>query len=175
MAGSHFGMRRTRNDRRGLLDQPETTILIFAFLLNYPWEFLQAPFYEGLAHAAHWQAVKVCTRAAGGDAVIMLAAYASVAAVAADRWWLRAPSQRRMIGFLAIGILVTIVIEILATRSDYSAWGWQYSGLMPLLPGLDVGLTPILQWILLPPLTIWFARRQLGAASASAHPDAAEP
>ena len=60
---------------KGLLDQPETNILIFALLLNYPWEFLQVPFFEGMAVASHWDAVKVCTRATFGDAVIMLFAY----------------------------------------------------------------------------------------------------
>ncbi len=28
---------------RAILDQPELNIAIFAFLLNYPWEFLQIP------------------------------------------------------------------------------------------------------------------------------------
>jgi hypothetical protein len=41
---------------------------------------------------------------------------------------------------------------------------WAYSGLMPVIPllGMDVGLSPLLQWIVLPLAAFWFAYR--GAA-----------
>jgi hypothetical protein len=32
---------------------------------------------------------------------------------------------------------------------------------MPLLPGLNIGIVPIMQWILILPLVVWFVRRQL--------------
>ena len=150
---------------KGLLDQPETNILIFAFLLNYPWEFLQVPFFEGMAVATHWDAVKVCTRATLGDAAIMLIAYVSVAVATLDRWWFRAPSRLQMLGFIAVGVIITVVIEHFATQSKDRAWGWRYADIMPTIPILGVGLTPLLQWILLPPLAIWFVRRQIRAVA----------
>ena len=146
---------------RGLLDQPEINILIFAFLLNYPWEFLQTPLFEGMAAAPHWDAVKVCTRATFGDAVIMLIAYASIAVATMDRWWFRAPSRLQMLSFIAVGVIITVVIEHFATQSMDRAWGWRYADTMPTIPVLGIGLTPLLQWILLPPLAIWFVRRQI--------------
>ena len=146
---------------KGLLDQPETNILIFAFLLNYPWEFLQAPFFEGMAVATHWDAVKVCTRATFGDAVIMLIAYWSVAVAASDRWWLRAPSRVQMLGFIAAGVIITVAIEHFATQSMDPSCGWRYAETMPIVPVVGIGLTPLLQWLLIPPLAIWFVRRQL--------------
>jgi len=149
---------------RGLLDQPETNVLIFAFLLNYPWEFLQAPFFEGMAVATHWDAVKVCTRATFGDAAIMLIAYRSVAVANSDRWWFRAPSRVQMLGFIAVGVIITVAIEHFATQSLDQAWGWRYADTMPTIPVVGVGLIPLLQWILLPPLAIWFVQRQLKAA-----------
>ena len=36
---------------------------------------------------------------------------------------------------------------------------WQYSELMPVVPIVDVGLSPLLQWVLLPPASLWVARR----------------
>ena len=152
---------------KGLLDQPETNILIFALLLNYPWEFLQAPFFEGMAVASHWDAVKVCTRAAVGDAVITLFAYWGVAVGASDRWWFRTTSRVQMLGFIAAGVIITVAIEHFATQSMDPAWGWRYADTMPTVPGVGVGLTPLLQWILLPPLAIWFVRRQLQAVVGS--------
>ncbi len=150
---------------RGLLDQPEINILIFAFLLNYPWEFLQTPLFEGMAAAPHWEALKVCTRATFGDAGIMLIAYWSVALASSDRWWFRAPSRLQMLGFIAVGVIITVVIEHFATQSTNPAWGWRYADTMPTIPVLGVGLTPLLQWILIPPLVIWFVRRQLRAVA----------
>jgi hypothetical protein len=32
---------------------------------------------------------------------------------------------------------------------------------MPIVPWIRVGLLPALQWLLLPPLVLWFVRRQL--------------
>ena len=155
---------------KSLLDQPETNILIFAFLLNYPWELLQAPFFEGMPGATHWEAVKVCTRATFGDAVIMLIAYWSVAVAVSDRWWFRALSRIQMLGFIAAGVVITVTIEHFATQSTHPAWGWRYAETMPTVPFVGVGLTPLLQWILLPPLAIWFVRRQLKSVPVSNSP-----
>lgn len=160
-------MAQTQKIGRRLLDQPEFNILIFAFLLNYPWEFLQAPFFETAADKTHWEATKICTLATFGDAMIMLIAYWSVAAAASDRWWFRAPSRTRMLGFIAAGVIITVVIEHFATRSTHPSWSWRYADTMPILPVVGVGLTPLLQWIFLPPLAIWFVRRQLKAAPVS--------
>ena len=35
-------------ETRGLTYLPEFNIVIFALLLNFPWEFLQVPFYGGM-------------------------------------------------------------------------------------------------------------------------------
>ena len=144
-----------------LTDLPEFNVVIFAVLLNYPWEFLQAPLYEGMATADHWDAVKICTGAALGDGVIMLTAFWAVAAVSRNRWWFLRPDRRQIASFVAVGVAVTILLERLATMSVHPDWGWTYADAMPLLPGTGVGLSPLLQWIILPPLAIWFVRRQL--------------
>jgi hypothetical protein len=39
---------------------------------------------------------------------------------------------------------------------------WAYADAMPVVPVLEVGLSPLVQWIVLPPLIVWFVRRQLG-------------
>ena len=39
-----------------------------------------------------------------------------------------------------------------------------YLPTMPLLPGTGIGVAPLLQWVLLPLLTVWFVRRQLSPA-----------
>ncbi len=143
---------------RALTYWPEFNIVVFAVLLNWPWEFLQVPFFIGMPAAEHWQGVKTCTRATFGDAVIMLVAYWSVAAVA-GRYWLLRPRFVHIASLVAVGVAITVVIEKLAVSG---AWvqGWSYSAQMPTAFG--IGLTPVLQWIILPPLTVWFCKRQLG-------------
>lgn len=141
-----------------LLLAPETHIALFALLLNYPWEFLQVPFFAHMPTMPHWEAVLFCTRAALGDVVIALGAYWAVAALRRDRHWIRRPDRTAVLLFVAVGVLVTVGLEWHATEIQSR---WQYGPLMPTLPLLGTGLAPLLQWLVLPPLIVWFARRQL--------------
>jgi hypothetical protein len=81
-----------------------------------------------------------------------------VAGTARSRIWILAPTLRRRGGFVAVGVLITIIMEWLATRV---LGRWAYAPAMPVLPILEVGLAPVLPWILVPPLVVWFVRRQL--------------
>jgi hypothetical protein len=147
-----------RGPLRRVLDAPEANVTVFAFLLNYPWEFLQAPLFRGMATAPHWEAVKFCTGATLGDAVIVVVAFWGVAAAAGNRRWILVPSAAQIAGFVAIGLAITLVLERLATGP---LGRWAYAEGMPVVPLLGVGLSPVLQWILLPPLEVWLVRRQL--------------
>ena len=60
----------------------------------------------------------------------------------------------------ALGVSITVAIEGLATRG-YWIGNWNYLPTMPLVPGAGIGLAPLLQWVVLPLLTLWFVRRQL--------------
>ena len=145
-------------ETQGLTYLPEFNIVIFALLLNFPWEFLQVPFFEGMATAEHWQGVKSCTQATIGDAVIMLVAFWCVAAFA-GRYWLLRPKFAHIGSLVAVGEGITIVIEKLAVSGVW-VQSWSYSERM--FTAFCIGITPVLQWIVLPPLTIWFCKRQLG-------------
>lgn len=141
-----------------IVNLPEANVIAFAFLLNYPWEFLQAPFFQDLVTAPHWEAVKRCTRAAVGDAVIALIAFWAVAAGARARSWILRPTHSQLLGFVGVGLAITVVIERLATGS---LGLWTYADNMPTIPILRVGIAALLQWIVLPPIVVWFVRRQL--------------
>jgi len=134
--------------------------MLFALLLNYPWEFIQVPLFEGMAETPHWLAVKACTRAALGDVVIMLIAYWGVAALGRGRTWIVAPGRRDLLLLSSIGVGITVIIEWLALHGWWLA-GWRYSAAMPVVPGLGIGLVPVLQWVVLPPLVAALAARQL--------------
>lgn len=143
---------------------PEFNVAVFALLLNYPWEFLQVPLFEGMPQAEHWVAIKTCTTATIGDALIMLTAYWAVALGTRSRSWMMNASAPRTVMFASVGIVITVVIERLAL-SGWWLGGWKYAPSMPVVPGLEVGLSPLLQWVVLPPLVLWFTRRQILGSS----------
>lgn len=144
-----------------ILDSPALAIAVFAFLLNLPWEFLQMQLYADTPTMSHRAGIDICVLATVGDAVIMLGAYV-VVALASKSWiWIRVPRPPQVIGFVLIGLVASVVIEAMATRAD-GVIQWRYAATMPMIPVLGVGLAPILQWLILPPLVLWFAGRHLG-------------
>jgi hypothetical protein len=38
---------------------------------------------------------------------------------------------------------------------------WGYTDTMPTLPLTPIGLVPLAQWLVLPPIILWLAQRQL--------------
>ena len=138
---------------------PEFNILVFSFLINLPWELWQVTFYQGIAEQPHGAGVKVCTQATFGDAGIALAAFWVTAFFAGTRSWIKQSSKLDIAIYIGIGLAATIVFEALATGV---LGRWAYNDAMPRLPILGTGLLPLLQWLTLPPLALWFVRRQTG-------------
>jgi hypothetical protein len=58
-------------------------------------------------------------------------------------------------------LVVTIVVEIIATNSD-GLFSWRYAATMPVTLFLGIGLAPILMWVVVPLLVLWFVRPQIG-------------
>jgi hypothetical protein len=139
-----------------LADSLEANVFLFAFLLNLPWELAQVPLFSGMPSAEHWSAVKVCGRATVGDTVIALVSFWAVAAATGKRGWILRPTVLQVSAFTANGVVITIVMEWLATRV---LGRWTYAQAMPTIVG--IGVAPLVQWIVLPPLIVWFVRRQL--------------
>lgn len=148
---------------KALVDHPAFNITIFALLLSLPWEFGQMWLYAGASGMSHLKGIQICMAATLGDAVIMLVAFAIIAAFARSQEWVRAPKLTQSAGFVLIGLAVTIAIEIIATRAD-GILSWRYAPAMPVTPLLGVGLAPLLMWLVVPLLVLWFVRRQIGPA-----------
>lgn len=137
--------------------QPWAAIGGFALLLHFLWEILQVPLYQGMAEAGHWSAVLRCAQATGGDVVIAWTAYCIGSWSAGDRLWLGPLHRRPLALYFSSGMVITVGLEWL---NVYSWKEWAYGSAMPVIAG--VGLAPILQWIVIPILTLWLARRHLG-------------
>ena len=117
---------------------------------------LQSPLYSSLRDASHPEAVWMCTRATVGDVATGLAAYASGALAQRDRLWILHPRARGWLAYLLAGLAITVVFEALGTGPLRR---WTYGPQMLTLPILGTGLSPLLQWLLIPPLAVWLTRR----------------
>jgi hypothetical protein len=120
--------------------------------LNLAWEIAQLPFYtlwtQATAFALAW-AVIHCTAAD----IAIAAAMVSLAVVLAggDRW----PRERfAPVAVLSIGVGLGWTV--------YSEWlnvvvrgEWAYASSMPTLAPLGTGLTPLLQWLVVPMIAFW--------------------
>ena len=138
-----------------IVNLPEFNVVVFSLLLNFPWEILQGPLYAGMTKAAHWHASLICARATLGDTVVTTAAY-WVMALISGRNWIASPTRPQAIAFVAVNIATSVAMEKLAIATGR----WAYGTEMPIVPLIDVGLSPVAQAAILAPLTAWFVRRQ---------------
>lgn len=148
--------------KRSIFDIPEVPVALFGFLLNFVWEFWQVPLYGEIPDRPHWEATKTCTFATFGDVVIVLVAFWSAAVIDRSRHWVASPTKKTIATFLLVGVGITLVAEYIATEALNL---WSYGELMPIIPVLGIGVSPIFQWILVPSALIPLSRRMLGAPS----------
>ncbi len=144
-------------------DTPELPVVYFSFTLHFVWEFVQVPTYTGMAVLPHWEAIKLCMSATFGDVGFALIAFWLASLVARTRDWILRPMRFPAAIFVAVGIALTVGFEYYYTNISLR---WTYSDLMPLVPPLGTGLSPLLQWIVIPLIVIWLTRRHLLGAQA---------
>ena len=145
-----------------IASMPEFGVAVFSFLLHFVWEFIQAPTYSGMVDMPHWDGIKMCTSATFGDVGFALTAFWITSLASRSRQWIYAPRAWQVLVFLAVGIGLTIGFEYYYTQISLR---WTYSELMPQVPPFGTGLSPLLQWIVIPLLVIWFTHRIASPAS----------
>lgn len=129
---------------------------MLSFLGHFAWEILQAPLFASMSQTDHFVGIAICLKATLGDLVIALAAFWCAAFVGKGRNWVANTGSLAPAVFFTFGLLATIGLEYLNTEVTGR---WAYDRVMPLLPILGTGLSPILQWIFVPMLVLWYMRR----------------
>lgn len=121
--------------------------------LHLAWEIAQLPLYtiwsEPLPKKAF--AIAHCTI---GDLMIAGLSLIAALALAAKPDWPRSGSREVWLLVLVSGVAYTVYSEWLNVNVRGS---WAYVTLMPMLPILGTGLTPLLQWIVLPTVALGVA------------------
>lgn len=129
--------------------------LIVLALFNLLWEIAQLPLYSLYAEAPPSVIAYAVLHCTLGDILIgmltLIAALIATRAGPLERWhWWRIGATA--VGF---GLAYTALSEWLNTTVLMS---WTYSEWMPLTPILPLGISPILQWLVVPVAALVLAR-----------------
>jgi hypothetical protein len=122
---------------------------------NLAWEVLQLPLYTIWATGSLREQAFAAVHCTGGDILIALAALTLALALLGERgFW---PVALLALG---IGVAYTGLSEWL---NVYVRKSWAYSQWMPVLPigSYRIGLSPLLQWMLVPGAALCVAGRML--------------
>ena len=132
--------------------------LVLAFVLNLLWEIAQARLYAIWTEAAPLGVAWALLHCSIGDAMIALTMFALAGIALRRADW---PVSRPWSGG-AIVVMGSMAYTVWSEwHNVYRAGNWAYAASMPLIFG--IGLSPLLQWLLLPPLLV-AAHRALGPA-----------
>ena len=131
-----------------------------AVLVNSPWELAQAPLYVGLEHVRMvlWH----CFVASLGDGLLVLGIFVAGRVALRRHTWFVHPGVAGYGVMVAAGLVIGVTVEWVAV---YIFARWMYTAWMPRVPGLAVGLVPVLQMLVLPPLIFHLVARWRGRAA----------
>ncbi len=133
-------------------ESPEFLLLTLSLPLQLLWEIAQFPLYT-LWHEGNWSDILYmlihCTL---GDLLILLSVFWIMSLLNRSRFWVFSPSLIHIALFTVLGLGYTVFSEIINTGIKGT---WEYTELMPIVPVIEIGGMPFLQWLLIPPVLIW--------------------
>ena len=125
------------------------SITIIALLLNLIWELVQMPLYKGSSYSI--EQIAFCTLASVADALMVLLLYFGVAVIFRSPLWIQHLKWQQ----ITLVILIGGTGAVLAEMWHLSSGSWAYDNSMPIIPFVNVGISPVLQFMILP-LLIYF-------------------
>jgi len=132
--------------------------ILFVALANLGWEFLQLPLYTIWESGTYSEIVFAAVHCTGGDILIALSAIVMALFLTGSSEWPIVGFKRVMIVTIVFGLGYTIFSEWLNIEVRKA---WAYSDLMPVVPIINTGLSPIVQWILIPAAGFHWSLRKL--------------
>lgn len=132
---------------------PEVQLAVWGGFLHGVWEFLHSSFYTDHVRGL-WYVVWTRLHCTVGDIMILMASFWLTSLAFRSRRWIGDRNLIAMFIFWTIGLGYTVFSEWFNTTISKT---WQYTPSMPVLFG--IGLTPILQWLIIPPTAMLLMRR----------------
>jgi hypothetical protein len=122
---------------------------------NLAWEFAQMPLYTLWRTGTPGEIVFAALHCTLGD--VLIAASSLVAALVllgAPEW-----PRRRFLPVAAAAIAIGLGYTVYSEAVNLARGNWAYLELMPTLPWLGTGLSPVAQWLLIPAASLAWAYR----------------
>ena len=130
---------------------PWVTLAIgLAAIGHFLWEAAQLPLYTPWRTGTPRELAFALLHCTGGDILITTVTLPAAATLARVFRW-RAFGWRMVFTAIALSAAYTVFSEWLNVEIRRS---WSYAASMPVLPLLGTGLTPLLQWVIVPALSL---------------------
>lgn len=125
-------------------------LFIVSVAVNYFWEVGQGFLFVGMNNWEHmwWH----CFVASLGDGVIIWIMHVAGWAVFRRPDWFIDPGVKGYSVMLATGLIIAVTVEWVAVHILHR---WAYTADMPIIPGVNIGVVPVLQMLILPPMTFY--------------------
>lgn len=125
--------------------------ILASAVLHLAWEIVQLPLYSIWSEPISKRAFAVvhCTL---GDLMIAGLTLLTALAMLGTSNWPRSGTRAVWLLLLILGVGYTVYSEWLNVSVRGS---WSYAEMMPVIPLLGTGLTPLLQWIVVPTAALW--------------------
>ena len=132
----------------------------FAFIApaHLAWEFAHMPLYTIWEQGSTAEIVFAALHCTGGD-VLIATSTLTIALLLFGTDWPESAAARRNV--------ITLTVTIGVGYTVFSEWlnivireAWAYSDLMPVIPILETGLSPLAQWLVIPAFGLWWAGRE---------------
>ncbi len=138
---------------------PEWTLAIRryvwgSFALHLVWEIVQLPLYTLWTTGTLSQQAFAILHCTVGDTMIAGLGLLLALAVINRSTWPAAGGRIIWVCVLFLGVGYTLYSEWLNVTVRRS---WAYSEWMPIIPFIGIGLSPVLQWFIVPTLVLWLA------------------
>jgi hypothetical protein len=127
----------------------------FALAANLAWEIAQLPLYTIWAEATPGELAFAVLHCTVGD--LMIALNALFLALIVTRAGELAEWRLPVVG--AVAVAIGLGYTVASERLNVGLVRWTYAEAMPVVPVLDVGLAPLLQWIAVPLAAFWLLGR----------------
>jgi hypothetical protein len=132
-------------------------VIIVSFLLNVAWKLIQMPLYKNATY--NFDHIAFCVLASIADVLMVLLMYFMFAFILKNLFWI----QHLKIYQILLIILTGGVGAVLSEIRHLSLGSWVYNFSMPIIPILNVGISPVLQFMLLPlfiyKLSFYFSKK----------------
>ena len=119
-------------------------VTVLAFLLNFTWELVQMPLYKNSSFSIDH--VAFCALGSIADAIMVLLLYFGLAFIFKNPLWIQHLTWQRIVIVILIGGTGGILGEI----RHLSLGSWAYDDSMPIIPFVNAGVAPVLQFMILP-------------------------